>query len=249
MLKIIIVEDNKLTVELIVNILESCKDVEIVGIAGDIDSGLQIITENSPDLVLFDINLPGGTSFDILQKLDYINFKFVFITAYDKYALRAIKLSALDYLLKPVNSVELINVVKKAKLLIKNESSDVQISALQNNMQNSKNENEKIVLKTFECIYLIAIKDIVRCESGGAYTFFYLKDEKRITVSRLLKEYDELLKDQGFYRVHQSHLVNINYIDRFDKKQGGFLIMKDGASVPVSYRKKDNLLKMFSNYS
>ena len=248
MLKIIIVEDNKLTVELIVNILDTCKGVEVIGIAEDIDSAVHIITERSPDLVLFDINLPGGTSFDILQKLDYINFKFVFITAYDKYALRAIKLSALDYLLKPVNSVELINVVKKAKHLIKNENTDIQIGALQNNMQNSKN-NEKIVLKTFECIYLIAIKDIVRCESGGAYTFFYLKDEKRITVSRLLKEYDELLKDQGFYRVHQSHLVNINYIDRFDKKQGGFLIMKDGASVPVSYRKKDNLLKMFSNYS
>lgn len=250
MLKVVIVEDDLPTIETITEILNShCKDVKVVGIANDIESGLAVIQESSPDLGLFDINLPGGTSFDIIQKLDNINFKIIFITAHDKYALKAIKLSALDYLLKPIDPLELIDAVNHAKELIKDESTKVQINTLRNNIQNKKSEAKKIVLKTFESIYLVDIQKIVRCESGGAYTYFYLNDGKKITISKLLKEYDELLQDYGFFRVHQSHLINLNYIDRFDKKAGGTLIMKDGVCVPVSYRKKESLLKSFEDIS
>ncbi len=250
MIKVVIVEDDVQTIETINEILSSfCKDVKVVGLAHDIDTGLSVIQENSPDLVLFDINLPGGTSFDIIQKLDDINFKIIFITAYDKYALKAIKLSALDYLLKPIDPKELVDAVNQATEMIQDESTEMQINTLRNNIQNKQNKAKKIVLKTFESIYLVDIQNIVRCESGGAYTFFYLNDGKKITISKLLKEYDELLQDHGFFRVHQSHLININYVERFDKRQGGTLIMKDGASVPVSYRKKENLLKLFENLS
>lgn len=250
MLKIVIVEDDSQTVELIFEILNSfCKDFSIVGVANDIDSALKIIPEKSPDLVLFDINLPDGTSFDIIQQLDNVNYKMIFITAHDKYAIRAIKLSALDYLLKPINPKELVEAVEHAKKLINEECSDIQLNALKNNTQKIKQVSEKIVLKTMESIYLIDVIDIIRCESGGAYTFFYLNGGRKITVSRLLKDYDELLQNEGFFRVHQSHLININFIDKFDKKQGGSLIMKDGANVPVSYRKKDKLLKMFEFFS
>lgn len=249
MLKAVIVEDNVLTAELIASIIETCcPQVEIKGVAHDIENALKIIKEKTPNLVFFDINLHGGTSFDILEKLDHINFKIIFITSFDTYALKAIKLSALDYLLKPVNSAELTNAIKKAEEVISFENTRIQINALRNNIQNKKKEFEKIVLKTLESVYLIDVKDIIRCESGGSYTFFYLNNGKKITVSKLLKEYDELLQDQGFIRVHQSHLININYIDRFDKKEGGLLIMKDGANVPVSYRKKDELFELFDNF-
>ncbi len=248
MLKVVIVEDNVLTAELISGILETCcPQVEIKGVAHTVVSAIEVIKEKSPDIVLFDINLPKGTSFDILNQLDHVNFKIIFVTSYDKYAIKAIKLSALDYLLKPVNPQELTQAIEKAEEIISNENIRIQINALKNNFDNKKKEFEKVVLKTQESVYLINIKDIIRCESGGSYTFFYLNSGKKITVSKLLKEYDELLHEQGFVRVHQSHLININYIERFDRKDGGLLIMQDGTKVPVSYRKKDELFEIFDN--
>lgn len=250
MLKVVIVEDDVQTIETIQEILHShCNDITVVGVANDIESGLSVIHNVSPDLCLFDINLPGGTSFDIIQNLNNIDFKIIFITAHDKYALKAIKLSALDYLLKPIDPLELIDSVNRASKLIKDKNTELQINTLRDNIQNKKNESKRIVLKTFESIYLVDIQKIVRCESGGAYTYFYLSDGKKITISKLLKEYDELLQDQGFFRVHQSHLINLNFIERFDKKAGGTLVMKDGTTVPVSYRKKESLLKSFEDIS
>ena len=250
MIKVVIVEDDVQTVETIAEILNSsCKRVKIVGIANDINSALLVIPEKSPDLVFFDINLTGGTCFDIIQKLDNINFKIIFITAHDKYAIKAIKLSAMDYLLKPVDPKELIDAVNKVYKTIKNKGAEIQLNTLRENIQNKQDEIKHIVLRTFESIYPIDINDIARCESGGAYTFFYLKDGRKITVSRLLKEYDELLQNHGFFRVHQSHLININFINRFDKRQGGTLVMKDGACVPVSFRKKEKFLEIFENLS
>lgn len=249
MLKAVIVEDNVLTAELIASIIESCcPQVKIEGMAHDVNTAINTIQENSPNLVFFDINLPGGTSFDILNKLDKINFKIIFITSYDDYAIKAIKLSALDYLLKPVSTNELKKAIQKAEEVISYENTMIQINALKNNIQNKKNEFEKIVLKTLESVYLIDVNEIIRCESGGSYTYFYMGSGKKITVSKLLKEYDELLQEQGFIRVHQSHLININYIERFDKKEGGQLILKDGTGVPVSYRKKEELFELFNNF-
>lgn len=248
MLNTVIVEDNVLTAELISGILETCcPQVEIKGVAHTVVSAVQMIKEKSPNLVLFDVNLPKGTSFDILNQLEHINFKIIFITSFDKYAIKAIKLSALDYLLKPVDANELTKAIKKAEEVISSENTRIQINALSKNFNTTKKVFEKLVLKTQESVYIVDIKYIIRCESGGSYTFFYLNSGKKITVSKLLKEYDELLHDQGFVRVHQSHLINVNYIERFDRKDGGLLIMQDGTKVPVSYRKKDELFEIFDN--
>lgn len=244
MLKVVLLEKEYLTSEFIIGAIESaCFDIKVIGIARNVKSALSLFHTDFPDLVLFDIDLLNKRSFDLLKNLGKYNFKIIFITSSDKYAIQAIKFNPVDYLLKPLNEDELILAIEKARVLIKKDLKINQISYQETNFHKQW-ESEKIVLKTQENVFLIDIKDIVRCESGGSYTHFYLKNGKKITTSKSLKEYDLQLQYQGFLRTHQSHLVNINYLDRFNKRDGGHLIMKDGSSVPISIRKKESFLNL-----
>lgn len=242
-MRAIIIDDEKRARETISNIIRLyCPSVEVVAEADDINSATEVISKHKPDIVFLDIKMPGGSGFDLLKQLGKINFKLVFITAYEEFAVKAFKFSALDYLLKPVNPDELIAVVEKAESQIEKDNTSIKFESFITNLQNITREVKKIVLKTSDSIYVINVPDIVRCEADRNYTSFLLNNGKKILVSVTLKEYDDMLNSYRFFRAHQSHLVNIDYIDSYEKKDGGYLIMKDKSHVPVSVRKKETLL-------
>jgi len=246
MLNIVIIEDEEKTLHFISNIInEYCSGTQIIGTASDARSAVELLQNIKPDLVLSDINLPDGTSFDILNRLEEIDFKIIFITAFEEYAIKAIKFSALDYLVKPIDPQELISVIKKAGEHIERENNNLKLKTLLLNVRDFSEKLKKIVLKTSDSIYIIDVQDIIRCESDSSYTLFFIKDGRKIMVSKVLKDYDELLSDSGFLRVHKSHLVNLNHINKFNKADGGFLEMKDNSNVPVSQRKRDMILAFF----
>jgi two-component system LytT family response regulator len=247
-MRTIIIDDEEKARKTIYNYLSLyCKEVEIVAQADNVESGYKAIVENQPELVLLDINMPDGTGFDLLKKFEKINFKLIFITAYEEYAIKAFKFSALDYLLKPVNPQELIEAVEKARKLLDSENFELSYKAFLTNYGSKVKSDKKLVLKTSESIFMIDIKDIIRCEADGSYTTFYLVDGRKILVSKNLKEYEDILTEYNFFRPHHSHLVNLNYMLSFEKRDGGTIIMKDKSFVPVATRRKEDLLNMFEN--
>lgn len=246
MLKVFIVDDERHVREMIANILETyCTDVIIVGQTDRVSSAVSQIAEHNPDLVLLDIQLSEGTGFDLLRSFNPISFSIIFITAYEEYAVKAFKSNALDYILKPVNIDELLAAIEKARENVNTKNLSLKISNFLDHLNNNSPEEKKIVLKTQESIHLIKVSTIIRCESFHNYTEFFLEGGKKLVVSRTLKEYEILLTDFGFFRVHQSHLININNISRYEKTDGGSLILTDGSRIPVAKRKKEELLQLF----
>ena len=244
MISVVVIDDEPRARETIINILGlSNHEIEIAGQAADVASGFEVINQKNPDLVLLDINLPDGTGFDLLKKFDKISFRLIFITAHEEYAVKAIKFSALDYVLKPITAGELLQAIDKANETIHKGETEIKLGAFLSNLDKLR----KIVLKTAESIHIINVKDIVRCEADINYTMFYLDDGKKLLVSKTLKEYAELLTSSGFFRTHQSHLVNLDHVLRFDKGEGGHLVMDDNSIVPVSSRKRETLFKAFEN--
>lgn len=239
-MKAIIIDDIEAArIALIEDIATYCPEIEIIGQAEGVVSGAKLIKEVQPELVFLDIQMPDGSGFDLLEILPETNFKLIFTTASDAYAIKAFKFSAIDYLLKPIDPDDLKEAVNKA-----NEESlhSERISLLKENMKGSK----KIALNTLEKIQIVKIDDIVRCESSVNYTTFYFEDKTKLLVTKTLKEFDKMLADFGFIRVHQSHLINIEFIKEF-LKSNGELVMKDGAKVPVSTRKKAMVMEMIQN--
>ncbi len=171
------------------------------------------------------------------------DFKVIFVTAYDQFAIKAIKFSALDYLLKPVDPEDLIEAVKKAEKLVMHELNQ-QLNTLEDNMQTQDKFKKKIILKTFDNIHLVKLLDLVYCESRDNYTDFHLLNGKKILVSNTLKEYDEMLSEYGFFRAHKSYLINLIHIDRFEKAEGGSIVLVNEIKLPVASRKKEQLLEM-----
>ena len=247
MLKAIIIDDEKKGVELMFNLLTLyCKDVIVLTTANSVKSGYDAILLHKPDIVFLDIQMQDGTGFDLLSRFNEINFKVVFVTAYQEYAIKAFQFSALDYVLKPVSPDNLINAVKKANQILNDDNNALKINALLTNINNPSKEIKKIVLKTAERIYSVNVREIIRCESDGSYTSVYLNDGKKILVSRLLKEFDELLTEYRFFRTQQSHLINLEYLDYYEKSDS-IVVMKDKSSIPVASRKKDQLIKLIEN--
>ncbi len=220
-----------------------CKNVKIVGFADGVQSGVKLIKQQDPDLILLDINMQDGTGFDLLNKCKPFGFKIIFISAYEEYAIKAFKFSAIDYVLKPIESNELISAIQTAINTLSEKNVVSGIDVLEANYINHKKEFKKIILKTIDSIYSVSVKDIVRCESDVNYTRFFLNDGRKILLSKPLKEYDELLSEFGFFRIHQSHLINLDYFEQIKKLNGGFAVMKDGSEIPISSRKKELFLQ------
>ncbi len=242
-MRTVIIDDDTKIIAIISKLIHTgFPDISVVGTAGDIESGFEVIERTHPELLFLDINLPDGTGFDLLKRIDRIDFKLIFITAYEEYAVQAIKVSALDFILKPVDTAELTAAVNKAREVIKKEEQQLKINSLLANFGES-NKLKRIVLHTSDYLHFVDICDIIRCESDNNYTFFYLTGNRKVLVSKTLKEYDELLKNAGFLRVHQSHLINTAYVDKFVKSEGGYLLMKDASAVPVSLANRHNILK------
>lgn len=249
-MKIVVVDDESKTREGIVEIIKNyCPDVKSIHEASDVKSALEIINEIIPDVLILDISLGDETSFDILKQLNHIDYKIIFVTAYEQYAIQAIKFSALDYIVKPINPKELIEAINNASKSLEHDQTELKLNALLSNIENISNGVKKIILKTAESIFMVNIQDVIRCESDDCYTNFYMVDGKKIMVSKTLKEYEEMLSDYGFFRSHQSHLINLYYMNRFDKHNGGTIFMKDNSKIPVSSRKRNSILKIFDKYS
>ncbi len=245
MLKVVIIDDELNAREVIASIIKKhCAHVNIVADADSVQSGISIIEQHKPDIVFLDIHMHDGSGFDLLRKLKSIDFKIIFITAFEEYAVKAFKFSALDYLLKPVEAEDLVTAIKKAEELIQQQDIYDNLEAFKSNYFSKNKESKKLILKTLDSVYVINFTDIVRCESDGCYTKFFLNNSQKIMVSTILKEYDEMLTEYGFFRIHQSHLINLDYFMQFKKNDGGFVIMKDGTHVPVSSRKKELLMQV-----
>jgi two-component system LytT family response regulator len=245
-MKAIIIDDEKNGSELTATILKDyCKKVQIIAIASSVEEGYHSITGLDPDLVFLDIQMQDGTGFDLLNKFSSINFKIIFITAHEEFAVKAFKRSAVDYLLKPISPPDIITAVNKAEQALINSESNNQLKTLLANVSEPLQQKQKIVLKTIDRIYSLHLQEIIRFHSEGSYTEVFLKDGKRIVVSRQLKDFDELLSNNGFLRVHQSHLINTDFIYYFEKTES-VIFMKDDSVVPVSVRKKEQLMNLLN---
>lgn len=246
MKKIVIIDDENRTRELIARMIDSFGfDVVTIPEGENVQSGIEAIEKHQPDIVFLDIQMPDGTGFDVIRSIENKNFEVIFITAHEEFAIKAIKFSALDYLLKPVDTGELKAALEKALSTIDEKKESSQFEALQKNIQPT--EKRRLVLKTQESVHVVELDQIIRCEADRNYTSFFLKDNKKILVSKTLKEYETLLSAHNFLRVQQSHLVNIDFVDRYDKKNGGAVVMKDGSEVPLSPAKRDLFFKRLEN--
>lgn len=245
MLRTLIIDDEPHVRETLHSLLQKfCPQVKVVGEAGSVASGVREIKEKLPDLVLLDIKMDDGTGFDLLNRFEHIGFKIIFVTAWEKYAIQAFGFSAVDYLLKPVNPEKLAEAVKRADQQVQG-TFNIQLNTLKENLASPDNPNHKIILKTSDNVYLVNVQDIIHCASDSNYTLFALTDGEKVMVSRLLKDYDEMLSRSGFFRVHRSHLINLNHIKRFEKQDGGSVVMSNGDKIPASSRGRERLMELF----
>jgi two-component system LytT family response regulator len=219
-----------------------CPEVEVCAICDSGAAALKEIRALEPQLVFLDIEMPHMNGFELIERLPAINFELIFTTSYDQYAIRAIKFSALDYLLKPVDREELKTAVQK---VLHRQQSPLtqQLEILLQELHDTANPNLKIAIPTMEGLQMIAVDAIISCSSDSNYTRFSLKDKKIVTASRTLKEVEEMLEGRSFVRVHHSYLVNLNEINKYVKGEGGYLVMSDGTSIDVSRSRKELLLQ------
>ncbi|WP_299667594.1 LytTR family DNA-binding domain-containing protein [uncultured Polaribacter sp.] len=243
----ILVEDNRLALEMLKNdIVNNHKEIAIIGNAKSVVEAAKLLRKNQPDILFLDIMLGDGTGFDLLEIFPDLKSKIIFVTASDAYAIKAFKFAAIDYILKPYSEEDLSNAIEKAQSQLQPEKEQLQV--LKQAIKTPNTKLEKISLHTLEKIIVANISDIIRCKSDNNYTTFYFKNTDKILVSKTLKFYADLLKEVGFLRVHQSHLVNIKYIKEYIKSDGGYLMLTDNSNVPVSSRKKAEVLVILNAY-
>lgn len=206
-------------------------------------SGIELLKECNPDVVILDIDLGDGTGFDVLQNVKPYNFSLIFSTAFNEFAIKAIKFSALDYILKPFDRSELITALEKAISMREKINLESQLKNFFEHYDKT-NQSKKLVLKTAGEFNIVDVTDVVYCQSDNSYTTFFFANSEEIIVSKSMKEYEELLSAFNFFRPHTSYLVNLNYVKKLDKSDGGFLILKTGKEIPVSQRKKARLVQV-----
>lgn len=242
MLNAIIVDDEPYCCEVLSTLLERyCPEVKVMAVCSSAEEALKAIQRLEPQLVFLDIEMPHMNGFEILERLPEINFHLVFTTSYDQYAIKAIRFSAIDYLLKPIDREELQKAVQKVMKQIQKPISQ-QLEILLQKLNHSTAVN-KVALPTMEGLQMVNVDSIIRCESDSNYTIICLKDKQKLVVARTLKEIEEMLEDYPFARVHHSYMVNLNEINKYIRGEGGYLVMSDGSQVDVSRSKKESLLK------
>jgi two-component system LytT family response regulator len=247
MYRTIIVEDDVKHIRSLKKMVhEHCPQIEIVGEAKNVTDAYKLINELGPDLVFLDIILHKQTAFDLLDKLMPFDFEVIFITSYEKYTLKAIKYAALDYLIKPLVVKELQAATKKAVKRIFEKYVNHQLDLLMTNVKAVQNNlNQKIAVPTVEGFVFIQMQDIIRCEAHGAYTYIFTNKKDKVIASKNIKEYEEILPKNFFFRIHNSHLININRMLRYNKGRGGTVTMEDGTQIEVASRRRGEFLKLF----
>lgn len=247
-MRIVLIDDDEVVRDNLRTLLAIyAPECAVIAEADGVQTGLTCLKKYQPDLLLLDVEMKDGTGFDLLSIYGQLDFKVIFVTGHDGYAIKAFKFSAIDYVLKPIDPEDLVSALNKAKKPVDKQEQNLKVRNLVQN-KNEGSKDQKIVLKDAETVYLIAVKDIIRCESETNYTRFFLTDGRILMISKTLKEYDSLFEGQFFFRAHQSHLINLQHFDRYDKREGGILHMKDGSTLPVAVRKKESLMVALGNF-
>ncbi len=241
MINAVIIEDKSVNAKTLQAMIRSyCPTVNIVGMAGNIDNAFTMLCQHTPDLIFLDIEMPGGSGFDLLHKFESVPFEVIFTTAYNQYAIEAFQENALDYLLKPINISNLQRAVAKTEKQVALKKSNEQVSKYLKSLQ--KLAPSKISLPTLDGYLFIAPQEIIRCEASGSYSNFYMSSGKKIVVSMLLKKCEDLLPSELFLRVHNSHIINIQFVQQYIRGRGGYLLMQDGSRVDVAASRKQDFL-------
>ena len=225
-----------------------CPQVNVIGEGGKIEEGVALINQLKPQLVFLDIELDDGSGFELLKKINSDtknSLQIIFTTSHNEFAVKAFRFSAIDYLMKPIVAEELAEAVKKAEENINSKNLNAHINVLFDNLK-QQGKPQKIALASADSILVYKIENIVRCESQRNYTLFHFNNEKPLLVSKTMKEYEELLSSCGFERVHNSHLINMSFVKKYVKSDGGYIEMQDGSNVPVSQTKKEQIVKILS---
>ena len=248
MIKAVIIDDvEKARIALKSDIKTYCPKVAVAGEADGVESGIKLIRKTSPEVIFLDIKMADGSGFDLIEKMKKdgeVSFQVIFTTAYDEFAIKAFKFSAVDYLLKPVDPDDLVQAVSRIR---KENTSDIlkeNLTVLLENMKGLQSSGKRISLNSMDKVQIVNVSDIIQCESQRNYTLFYLVNNKQILVTRTLKEFEDILEADDFLRVHHSHLINLKHLKEYVKTDGGYAVMSDGSQVPVSVRKREQLMKI-----
>jgi two-component system, LytTR family, response regulator len=244
MIRTVLVDDEIDSNEVLQTLLKAaCPNVSIVGKADGVAKAIQIIQTTQPDLVFLDIEMTQGNAFDLLNQLQPIAFRVIFVTAFDNYALRAFKYSAVDYLLKPVDIDDLRKAVEKVTTQLQAINVKGQVQTIIENFGSIQLSQQKMALPTLTGLEFVTIRDIIRLEAKGNYTMVFLSDRRQIMVARNIKDYEGLLPELFFYRVHKSHIINLQKIQKYQKGRGGYIIMEDGSSIEVASRRREEFFQ------
>lgn len=243
---IIVDDEPKLREVMDIKLKQHCPEITLVGKASNAQEAFDLITEKSPDIVFLDIAMPGESGFDLIEKFEQIDFQLIFATGFNEYALDALKLSAVDYILKPINTEDLINAVQKAIENLSTKEKVEHYEVLKHNVKNLGKQNTKIALASTDAYDFIKVSQIIRCEGWQKYTKIHIADSKTIISSYNIGVYKDMLSNYGFYSCHKSHLINENLIQRYLKE--GLIVMSDGSEVPVSRRKKEEFLEKVTKF-
>lgn len=247
MIKSLIIDDETDACEALKLAIEKyCPEVKVITVCKFPENGLETIQSVHPDLVFLDVQMPGMSGFDLLEQLDEINFAVIFVTAYDRYAIKAIKFSALDYLLKPVDPDDLISAVRKFKEGRHQNNHAYRYQSVLNNVKNQQANIDRLAIPDSKGIFFVETANIIYCKAEGNYSTLYLKNGKSILVSKSLKDFDHMLADSGFIRVHNASLINIKHLQKYVKGEGGYVILSDNHHVDVSRRKKEAFLQQLN---
>lgn len=243
---IIVDDEPKLREVMDIKLKQHCPEIKLIGKASNAQEAYDLISEKSPDIVFLDIAMPGESGFDLIEKFEQIDFQLIFATGFNEYALDALKLSAVDYILKPINTEDLINAVQKAIENLSTKEKVEHYEVLKHNVKNLGKQNTKIALASTDAYDFIKVSKIIRCEGWQKYTKIHIADSKTIISSYNIGVYKDMLSNYGFYSCHKSHLINENLIQRYLKE--GLIVMSDGSEVPVSRRKKEEFLEKVTKF-
>lgn len=245
MIRAVIIDDEPLSIETLQNLIrEYCPSIEVIATAVSVQEGVQVLRNQKPDLLFLDIAMPDGDGFEVLEQLAEKPFEVIFTTAYEEYAVKAFDFSAMNYLLKPIGSEDLLKVVDQFETRKARVPRELQFNILQETL---RHQFQRIALPTLQGIEFVNLSDIVYCVAEGGYTDFHLEDGQRIVVSRSLGHYEELLSGTLFFRIHHKYLINLKHLARYIKGSGGYVVMENGEHLDVSVRKKERFLKVISD--
>jgi two-component system LytT family response regulator len=245
-MKAVIVDDEILVAQNLQLLLTRyCPGVIVEGIAHSAKDAEALIKDKRPDVVFLEVEMPNGNGFDLLKRFSQIYFGVIFVTAFDHYAIKAIKYSAIDYLLKPIDIDELVSAVEKAQSQLKNKSVNQGLNLLLQNLAQPSTKLQKLTLPTLEGMIFINLDEILYCKSDGNYTSFFLANGQTPMATRQIGTYEDMLPEPLFCRIHRQYIINVNKVSKYIKGRGGYVVMTDGKIIDVSVRKKDDFLNAY----